>query len=829
MTRSDIFFLLGGYDLEMVEIRRLLESCNLQEGRDFADLRLGWGAKLSAYAAVLEDPQFSNRVFAGIELGEDITPPDGYLRIDHHNELSHLPAAIVQVAELLGVDLTPRQLLVAANDARWIPGMQDLGAGIEEISSLRKEDRRAQGVTEEDDEKAKEKITTAVAKSGIKIVEAGSIPFSAVVDLLFPFDRLIVIGDRGLTFYGRGVNNLSREFAGCIANGTAYHGGGDSGFMGFSESNREKLVLIIEKISEVMDIEKSQFERAYSTHIFHFAFRWEANLEPNCSLDRLHELMANITDLMKIGEGWRWQRHPVTFQEDQEFNEFVYYHSFARDVVFDMSMVDGSMATDGCVAVYQLVPDSCADAIALKYEFTWHHGKYSLPVRGVYLRMYDTGVGLLSFHLLNIDHKTVDDVLRINEYGRWLYSGTMSRGVANKSLTHYGMELLPISSLAVKQSDSNGDAGQSNTSIVSDEQKSKHVSTKMAEVNSRIPLIRTYGLARLPEFIKILLGGEHIQFLTGFDFDEKKKLAATLNIAPLIDGKMFVVSWMEDEELATDIRNGDYLCSDKENIYRAIFVDAGKATCRDKTLFQLEMERHAYPRWSGYGSLYGITAYSLVCINSAENPFKFTRHNTNHMYNRMVEHVLVQRATVLKYQHDIATIANDMKENVEEILGNIEDLNRKYLRFLSKYHFKEVTAQIQGQEMYQMLYHHMRLDVQIAELAHEIDVLHQFASSREDKKQSRLQQTMAYVAAGFLIPSFLTGFFGMNVFGNSEAFHLNKLVYGGLVAYLIFAAIIVFYHFAEPKTILKRKPFVVIGLAFLALIVILLPWISTLF
>ncbi|MBK9452548.1 MAG: hypothetical protein IPN95_24600 [Bacteroidetes bacterium] len=103
MTRSDIFFLLGGYDLEMVEIRRLLESCNLQEGRDFADLRLGWGAKLSAYAAVLEDPQFSNRVFAGIELGEDITPPDGYLRIDHHNELSHLPAAIVQVAELLGV------------------------------------------------------------------------------------------------------------------------------------------------------------------------------------------------------------------------------------------------------------------------------------------------------------------------------------------------------------------------------------------------------------------------------------------------------------------------------------------------------------------------------------------------------------------------------------------------------------------------------------------------------------------------------------------------------------------------------------------------------
>ncbi|MBK9452551.1 MAG: hypothetical protein IPN95_24615 [Bacteroidetes bacterium] len=88
----------------------------------------------------------------------------------------------------------------------------------------------------------------------------------------------------------------------------------------------------------------------------------------------------------------------------------------------------------------------------------------------------------------------------------------------------------------------------------------------------------------------------------------KKKLAATLNIAPLIDGKMFVVSWMEDEELATDIRNGDYLCSDKENIYRAIFVDAEKRPAVTRRFSAGDGET-CLSRWSGYGSLpwnYGL-------------------------------------------------------------------------------------------------------------------------------------------------------------------------------------------------------------------------------
>jgi hypothetical protein len=45
----DYSFFLGGYDLEMLEIRKILESCGYKENEDFFDKKLKWGAKLSEY------------------------------------------------------------------------------------------------------------------------------------------------------------------------------------------------------------------------------------------------------------------------------------------------------------------------------------------------------------------------------------------------------------------------------------------------------------------------------------------------------------------------------------------------------------------------------------------------------------------------------------------------------------------------------------------------------------------------------------------------------------------------------------------------------------
>lgn len=148
-------FLLGGHDLEMVTIRDLL----LRSGHTFFDKALQWNnAYIDQYADDIKD--FANRediAIYAIELQYKNIPAISNLTIiDHHNDLSHLPSALEQVAELLGVQPDKRTSLIAANDKGYIPAMEKLGASKEEINEIRTADRKAQGVTAEDEQLAKQ-------------------------------------------------------------------------------------------------------------------------------------------------------------------------------------------------------------------------------------------------------------------------------------------------------------------------------------------------------------------------------------------------------------------------------------------------------------------------------------------------------------------------------------------------------------------------------------------------------------------------------------------------------------------------------------------------
>ena len=76
---SHLIFLLGGYDLEMVEIRKILESSSCR----LYDRNLFWGAKLSSYNDLFDN----EHTFIGIELIADCTPPKHYIEMDYHNEV----------------------------------------------------------------------------------------------------------------------------------------------------------------------------------------------------------------------------------------------------------------------------------------------------------------------------------------------------------------------------------------------------------------------------------------------------------------------------------------------------------------------------------------------------------------------------------------------------------------------------------------------------------------------------------------------------------------------------------------------------------------------
>jgi len=174
---SKYIFLLGGYDLEMLETRKILEQLHIA----FFDNDFEWGAKLSSYANRFD----KEHVFVGVELLSDCKLPENYIDFDRHNEKSKFPSLIEQVAELLRIELNHWQHLVAAIDKGYIPTLQVAGATKGELLKIRKVDRAAQGVTEGDERLTKlslwENLTT---EQGITIVKSLTSKFLTIIDRL---------------------------------------------------------------------------------------------------------------------------------------------------------------------------------------------------------------------------------------------------------------------------------------------------------------------------------------------------------------------------------------------------------------------------------------------------------------------------------------------------------------------------------------------------------------------------------------------------------------------------------------------------------------------
>ncbi len=159
MRTKNLIFLLGGQDLEMQEIANLLEG----QGIIFFDKHLTWDtAKLSCYQEELKTYSKESFRIYGVELSEDITTPENYTAIDHHNGDSSPKSSLEQVADLLHLNLSRIQTLIAANDSAYIPGLKACQATQEEIEDIRRRDRKAQGVTEEEETAAEQAIKNSL-------------------------------------------------------------------------------------------------------------------------------------------------------------------------------------------------------------------------------------------------------------------------------------------------------------------------------------------------------------------------------------------------------------------------------------------------------------------------------------------------------------------------------------------------------------------------------------------------------------------------------------------------------------------------------------------
>ena len=217
-----------------------------------------------------------------------------------------------------------------------------------------------------------------------------------------------------------------------------------------------------------------------------------------------------------------------------------------------------------------------------------------------------------------------------------------------------------------------------------------------------------------------------------------------------IDDRMFVLTWYKNDKCIKEAREEIEDCLEdrpyyinhqslKDYWYRFLFVDGGKdATCQDRHMKKQLLLEHTYTRWSGYNSLYGVTRYSMVYLTDSLVP-DFLLKYFETIYARMAELVLMQRATVLKFSERINRINNidsNRDSEREQIQNEVNKLCRDYIVFKNQFYFKEVTAQDQGIEMYDMLQKSLRLEEMVKDLDEDIQELYQYNSILEERENN---------------------------------------------------------------------------------------------
>lgn len=256
ISGDNLFFFLGGHDLEMLAIRELLDE--YAPGR-YCDRGLTWGATASVYQTEIQAALDAGQTPVLVELEDDLGLGTGKIITDHHGHLSgsDKPTSLHQVFDLLGLPgnaWTRRMDLVAANDRGHIRGLLDAGATMDEIIAIRVADRRSQGITGEQELQAVNAIAARQEFCGgrLTLVElphnrAATVADRLAVELGGPgYENLLIVSPAEVNFYGIGalILALDKKFIG------GWYGGSlpERGFWGHGVPVPDILQFIVERL-----------------------------------------------------------------------------------------------------------------------------------------------------------------------------------------------------------------------------------------------------------------------------------------------------------------------------------------------------------------------------------------------------------------------------------------------------------------------------------------------------------------------------------------------------------------------------------------------------
>ena len=430
-----------------------------------------------------------------------------------------------------------------------------------------------------------------------------------------------------------------------------------------------------------------------SEHIFLFPFTWKFNAENNHYLFLQH-IQINHKEFEHLQN---WDLNDVTMAEDKDYNEFVYFYKPVRSALY--SFEDQAVIVRN-YCYRQLSPDN--------YFIIGVQGaEYKLEICSLHLKIYKTGIGILSIRVCNAHYNEKKDIQFINSFSKCIYPPMLPIEKAKEELFPDYVKLK-----------------------LSEERKIEEFFQK----NYRKEPITVTSL------IMEILGDSFI-------CKESTHKTGKIYIEPVLGHQMFCLCLYKNPEIVEGINNGTIEYNELESFMminkKVIYCDNEDIPFHAGSTYYLRSE----------SNIYGISRSALIGLSKQVIKSK--------LYDQLVCLVLTQRATLLSLSTEIARVSTLSKD---DLVPAIESIYEIYIQFINQLYFKEVTEDIQGAHIYEKLSRQLKIEEELHQLNFEIDEVHEYATLIEQAQSKFKVQILTIIGAALVIPTFATGFFGMNIF-----------------------------------------------------------------
>ncbi len=458
-------------------------------------------------------------------------------------------------------------------------------------------------------------------------------------------------------------------------------------FLDFSDEDNKH------KVDETETRLFGEISLPFSYHTFHFPFLWNDGSKV--------KTRKKFTTCLNP----HWKKDDNIVPDElftEKYNQYHYFNVAARNAIYSNNDDDNAIVWN---YKYNLANDN-----------EWLHSKkdgnnkakyvikinekeeYELAVNGIRLKLFNTGIGILTFELENYKYSERTEITRINDFGRRIY---MPFSAGNDRACFQCAQQIHIS----------------------------YEGQNIFEDKKGLQNPETFDTTRIAAPIMALLSNGEYSITTDKNDIDKNHFY----IEPVIDDRMYVACYCLDNKIATEMQvwnDGNYAyindITDKDlepkkkdntinlasEIYKLVYIDGNGLTCQSKSLLsEMLGKKYIYDRWIEYGSLTGITEYSMVTITNSSADYLARNFLTE--YVEMSILALAQRASLLNFERRISD--STLKKS------DIRDIHKEYILFQSQLLLKEVTPQQQGIELYKMMIDNLFINEQVAEIENQIE------------------------------------------------------------------------------------------------------------